>query len=209
VLADKSHYACSGFVNGKVCSNDQRFRRDIMEDRLLAAIKLELLSDASIERFKAKLLRRLRRPAVDAARVKNLETEVANITDVIAKGIHSPALLTRLQVAEGELERLRAAAKVIDVKAVIAALPGAVARYRELVANLGSEAPIDIEQAREMIRSIADRIAIRPGEDGVPVAELALNPQIAFAAIGGVDNQIDVVAGAGFAHTLPHQSATA
>ena len=31
----------------------------------MAAIKLELLSDATIERFKAKLLRRLRRPAVD------------------------------------------------------------------------------------------------------------------------------------------------
>jgi hypothetical protein len=33
----------------------------------------------------------------------------------------------------------------------------------------------------------------------VPVAELALNQQIALAAVGGVDNQIGVVAGAGFA----------
>jgi hypothetical protein len=107
--------------------------------------------------------------------VKNLETEVANITDVIAKSIHSPALLARLQAAEGELERLHAAARVIDVKALMAALPGAVARYRELVANLGSKAPIDIEQAREVIRSITDRIPVRPGEDGVPIAELALN----------------------------------
>jgi hypothetical protein len=43
----------------------------------------------------------------------------------------------------------------------------------------------------------------------VPVAELALNQQIALAAIGGVDNQIDLVAGAGFAHTLPRRSGTA
>ena len=50
--------------------------------------------------------------------MKDLEREVANITDVIAKGIHSPALLARLQSAEGELERLRAAAKVIDVQAL-------------------------------------------------------------------------------------------
>ena len=84
------------------------------------------------------------------------------------------------------------------MKALIAALPGAVARYRELVANLGSKAPIDIERAREVIRSITDRIPVRPGEDDVPVAELALNQQIAFAAAGTVDNQIDVVAGAGF-----------
>jgi hypothetical protein len=164
VLADKSYYACSGFVNGKVCSNDQRFRLDIMQDRLLTAIKLQLLADASIERFKGKLLRSLRRPAVDAARVKNLEAEVANITDVIAKGIHSSALLSRLQAAEAELERLRGAVKVIDVKAVMAAIPAAVARFREQVANLGSKTPMDIEQAREVIRSIADRIPVRPGE---------------------------------------------
>jgi len=183
VLADATHYACSGFVNGKVCSNDQRFRLDIMEDRLLAAIKMELLADASIERFKAKLLLRLRRPAVDAARVKNLEAEVANITDVIAKGIHSPALIAKLQAAEGELERLRAAVKVIDVKAVMAAIPAGVARYRALVAKLGSKTPMDIEQAREVIRGITDCIPVRPGEDGVPVAELALKRQPEFSDI--------------------------
>jgi hypothetical protein len=27
---------CSGFGNGRLCSNDQRFRLDIMEDRLLS-----------------------------------------------------------------------------------------------------------------------------------------------------------------------------
>ena len=68
VLADRWFYACSGYVNGKVCTNDQRFRRDLMQDKLLAAIRNELLSDATIERFKAKLLRRLRRPAGDADR---------------------------------------------------------------------------------------------------------------------------------------------
>jgi hypothetical protein len=45
---------------------------------------------------------------------------------------------------------------------------------------------------------IADRIPVRLGEDGVPVAELALNQQIARAAVGGVDNQIDVVSAARF-----------
>jgi hypothetical protein len=87
---------------------------------------------------------------------------------------------------------------VIDVKAVMAAIPAAVARYRELVAKVGSKTPMDIEQAREVIHSIADRIPVRPGEDGVPVAELALNQQIALAAVGAVDNQMDLVAGARF-----------
>jgi len=39
-----------------------------------------------------------------------------------------------------------------------------------------------------VIRSIADPFPVRPGEDGVPVADLALNQQIALTAVGGVDN---------------------
>jgi hypothetical protein len=105
----------------------------------------ELLSDASIERFKANLIRRLRRPAVDAARVKKLEGEIANIVDTIAQGIRSSAPLSRLHVAQAELERLRAAAKVTDIEAILAALPVAVARYRELVESMGSKSPIDVD----------------------------------------------------------------
>ena len=41
----------------------------------------------------------------------------------------------------------RSATKVVDLKAVMAALPAAVARYREMVADLG-KAPIDIERGR-------------------------------------------------------------
>ena len=48
----------AGFENGRVCSNGQTFRREIMEFKLLAAIRDELLSDVSVERFKAKRLRR-------------------------------------------------------------------------------------------------------------------------------------------------------
>jgi chromatin segregation and condensation protein Rec8/ScpA/Scc1 (kleisin family) len=161
----------------------------------MIAIRTQLLSDESIERFKSKLIRRLRRPAADGARVRKLEAELSNITGVLAQGIRSAALLERLQTTEAELERLRAAAKVVDLKAILAVLPAAVARYREMVENLG-ESPIDIEQAREVIREITDRIPVRQGEDGVPVAELSLNESMPLgqAAVGSI--QIGMVAGA-------------
>ena len=61
----------------------------------------------------------------------------------------------------------------------MAAIPRPPWRDRGLVANSGSKTPMHIDQAREVIRSIADRISAAPGEDGVPVAELAPDPQIA------------------------------
>jgi hypothetical protein len=44
--------------------------------------------------------------------------------------IRSPALAVRLHSSESALERLRASTKVIDVQAIIAAIPRALARYR-------------------------------------------------------------------------------
>jgi hypothetical protein len=100
-----------------------------------------------------------------------------------------------LQSTEAELDRLRAANKVIDVKGVLAAVTAAIRRYRQMVTDLGN-APIDIPRAREMIRGIVDRIPVRPGADGVPVAQLALNKEMPLAHAAGAASQVDVVAGA-------------
>ena len=78
--------------------------------------------------------------------MRKLESELANITEALAQGVRSAALLERLQTMEAQLERLRAAAKVTDREAIPAALPIAVA-YGKMFESLGSS-PIDIEQAR-------------------------------------------------------------
>ncbi len=59
-----THCVCSGYDNGRVCSNNQTLRRTYMEDVLLTRIREELLSDAGVERFKQKLMQRLWQPAV-------------------------------------------------------------------------------------------------------------------------------------------------
>jgi site-specific DNA recombinase len=204
VLSDATHYSCSGYVNGRVCTNGQRFRRDVMEERLTAAIRTELLSDESVRRFRQKFWKAMQKPAVDQTRIQKLEGELANLTDVLASGVRSAAVLERLQATEAEVERLRASSNVLDVKKLLDALPAAVQRYRTMVADLGN-APVDRDHAREVIRSITGTIKVRPGTDGVPVAMLALaNEMPLAAAAGGACNplisagQIDVVAGAGF-----------
>ncbi len=97
--------------------------------------------------------------------------------DTIASGLSSKALRKRLQTTEAQLDELRAASRVIDAEAIMAAIPAAVARHRELAASLGSKSPIDIEAGREIIRGITGSTPLRPGEDGVPVAMLALSDE--------------------------------
>jgi len=66
-----------------------------------------------------------------------------------------------------------------------------------MASELG-DAPIDIEQGREIIRGVADRIPVRPGPDGVPIAELSLNEEMPLAAVGVGPGDIGVVAGGAF-----------
>jgi site-specific DNA recombinase len=100
VMADASHYSCSGYVNGRICANGQRVRRDVLESKLLTGIKSTLLSDQSVEAFKGKMVRALRRPGSDANRMPKLESEIANYADAIGQRIRSAALLERLRTAE-------------------------------------------------------------------------------------------------------------
>ena len=65
-----------------------------------------------------------------------------------------------------------------------------------MVEDLGNSG-IDMQRARETLREILGVIPVRPGEDGVPIAELALN-EVSLAASGGT--QIGLVAGVCFAN---------
>ena len=60
----------------------------------------------------------------------------------------------------------------------------------------GARLFIDIEQACEVVREIAGRIPVRPGEDGVPIAELSLNEEMLLAQAANGQFQSGVVAGA-------------
>jgi hypothetical protein len=82
--------------------------------------------------------------------------------------------------------------KVVDAKAILKLLPAAIGRYRALVEDLGNSR-IDMQRARETLREMLGTIPVRPGADGTPIAELALN-EVSLAAAGG--SQIGVVAGA-------------
>jgi site-specific DNA recombinase len=147
--------------------------------------------------FKNKILRALRKPGTDANRIPKLEREVANYVDTIGQGLRSAALLERLRTAEAELEQLREDSKVVDVKAIMKLVPAAIARFRALIEDLGNSG-VDVQRARETLREMLGIIPVRPGADGVPIAELALN-EVSLAAAGG--SQIGVVAGVGFEPT--------
>ena len=103
VVADRYSYVCSGYINGRICTNNLRARRQGLDDALLGAIKQDLLSDESVAEFKRRLRRAMAKPDPNTKRRAQLDGEVTHITDAIAKGLLSPALARRLQDAEAAL----------------------------------------------------------------------------------------------------------
>jgi site-specific DNA recombinase len=163
VMKDRFSYQCAGFVNGRVCGNGLRVRREVLEDRLLAGIRTELLSDESVERFKRSIRRALaHRPSDPAAtRRKELQARVAHLADAIGQGLLSQALAKKLQDAEAELAALPEPTNVVKVDELLERLPQAVEKYRRMVGRLG-DAPINVERGRELLRGLLGDIRIAP-----------------------------------------------
>ena len=81
--------------------------------------------------------------------------------------------------------------------AALAALPHAVQRYRDMVADLGNTVLADVERAREVLREmVGEEIRVIP-ERGHLVYEMGLN-ETPLTALAGGASQIGLVAGAGF-----------
>jgi hypothetical protein len=111
-MASKTSYACASYVNGGGCTNDARFRRDVIESGLLDGIKRELLSPAAIEEAQRRVAKLANRkvPQGQGKAIARVQHEITNLTDAIASGAlrSSPALAARLEAAERDLARLKA-----------------------------------------------------------------------------------------------------
>jgi site-specific DNA recombinase len=199
VMSDRTHYQCSGFINGRICDNNIRVKRTLLESKLTESIRRDLLTDEVIEEFRSRLTRALRRPDPSVARRQALEVEVEHLVSAIGKGLLSPALSARLQAVEAELDGLRTAGKVIDAASVLRMVGPAVEAYRARVLNLPDTMRRAPDVARKIIKDGVGPIIVSPTQDAdgtrYLTAKVGLEMQPLVSAAG---LQIDVVAGAGF-----------
>lgn len=202
-------YGCSKHVNAgpAVCGNTARFRRTDAERELLAGLRERLLAPDAIEAVRKRVLKLVRdraKPRAEGSpnRIRELEAEVANLTDAIASGAFrsSPAIAERLSAAEAALARLRAEGKPPAEKKVAKLLPRVVDEHRAFVDDLAARlAEVDVHRARAALRRFYGELRAMPdgedvrleAEDGA--VELAVLKAVGAARVGG-----NVVAGAGF-----------
>ncbi|MGH6741858.1 MAG: recombinase family protein, partial [Bradyrhizobium sp.] len=166
VLRNRDYYACASHWNGAACSNGINVSRALVQDILLAGIKKDLRDEevvAEIERRFRAALRQSNQPKADyGKRIAELGREIENLADAVASGLlkSSPALATRLQVAEKELARLQGT----QTKPRVAPLAVNVRkRILSMVDGLDGILMRDPERGRQELRGIlGDRIRLQP-----------------------------------------------
>ena len=171
-------YRCAGYLNGRICANNRSVKRDTLERVLLADIKAGLQSEDVLREVERRVREAARSRPKDntLARIAKLEAEIENIVGAIGAGMLSPALRQRLQEAEAELARVKAAPKTASVESLLPELPGIIRKH---VAAIEQFAQLDPVRARTAVRLTlqSDSIVLRPAEHGRHViAEFGLVP---------------------------------
>lgn len=185
VMSNRSHYRCSHFVNRgeTVCANRVSVRKDVLEAKLLRAIKCDLFDDTSLDQFKAEAQRvldeRLKVRSKDAGKLRrdlaNVELQIANMVGFIKAGTITPTLSDELRKSETEAKRLREAldTDLPQLEDMTGVLSDALDRFGGMTLNLEQFATKDVTRARNMIKAlVGGEIRLIPTEAGGLNAEL-------------------------------------
>ncbi len=210
-------FGCSTARNKGTCSNRQNIRMDLLETRVLDALRHQLLAPDLFKLFADsftaafnQLQQEMRAPQ-DAARheVKDVSRKIAKLVAAISEGGPAKALTAEIQRLEARQATLEAELSVADAPATLLLPPNLAILYREKVANL-QQLLTDAatrDDAMAQVRSLIDVIVLIPTSDGLEVdlqgalggiLALCAGQQKAPEVYASEALQVKMVAGTGF-----------
>jgi len=205
VAVNTTRYGCSVHKDrgAAVCTNAHTVDRAMLDKRLLAVVREELLQPDMLAELQAEvraLMSEARRDATAAVdgnrrRLHALDAEIGRLVEAVATMGLSGAIATRLRAAEAEKAALQAQIAAVDAP-TIDPIVDVIAQYKAMMIDLQRrlEAGDDRQRTRELLAQMMGKVTVVKGEDGATYAEMQ-NPAEQLLAAGGVES-LTVVAGA-------------
>ncbi len=191
VVVDKYNYACSTAKDRGTCDNPVRLRRSVAEERLLAGIREEILTEEAFRRFELAAASALKSsaPSLDVAhrRVADAQRVRDNVMRAIREGIITPSTKAELVAAERAAQDAEVALRHAQQFQPSQVLPRAREAWRRIATSLADSAR-DVPAARAAIRELLGQNARVINKNGDLFAEIAVPS----------DALTNMVAGAGF-----------
>jgi site-specific DNA recombinase len=175
-IVGKDRYGCATRRSKGTCSNGATITRQAIEERVLGGLKDRLLAPELVKEFVAEYQAEMNRTAREATHkaaalrqdLGAIERKIAGIVRAIEDGAYNPTLTRRLT----ELEQQKAAAErtlaAAGAPPVVFLHPNLAEVYRLKVARLEEalNTPGVRAEAAEILRSLIDRIVLRPRPEG-------------------------------------------
>jgi site-specific DNA recombinase len=190
VVIDKYSYGCSTAKDRGTCTSQARVRRAVAEERILATVRDDFLSEESFQRFQRYAAAALKAAAPDTGGATQCLAEATRVRDnvmaAIRAGIITPSTKTELVKAEADVAAAQAALEQAKQFQPAKFLPRARETWERMFSSL-AETSRNVAVARADLRSLlGDRVKVI-NKNGDLFAEIAASS----------DAQINVVAGAG------------
>jgi len=201
------------------CANRASIRRQEIEARVLAGLKDRLLAPELVREFIRAFQEEVNRAAAEleqqikshALELQSLERKIAGIVAAIEEGKYSRALGDRLAELEWQRDLIQAR-KVENPGGTLRLHPRLADVYADKVRQLEEalNEPSIREEAAEVLRSLIDRVELRPRDAGQGLYALLYGDLVEILGFCGKDrerklpegepsgNQLSVVAGTGF-----------
>lgn len=194
-IISKTSYGCATNVNGgdAACPNRKRVPRAKIEGAVVTLMTEEVLTPKTLNDVmrtarQMHAAQRVNAGAEEkalAARRRELEAKVANLTDAIASGAlrSSPALAAALSGAEAELASLAPLpkAQIIDL------VPKLEVKLRSMLREMAMALGKNPERSREILKRLFGEIRLLRTPDGGLVARLEMHPRHLLELRGAVD----------------------
>ena len=204
VVCNRRSYCCSSHTNGRdaICDQKRHLKRSIVEPRLLAGVKDQLLAPEVMDEVGKLVSAKLRemRQANSETRIeakelradrKDVDRKIENVTNAIAEVGVSDSLKNQLTKLERQRERLAkriTAAPSLTVLPDI--LPNAADRWRRLATELESldSANPAFPKARSALQELLGAVEITETDDGVD-ALVGLKPAVYKCELNGAQER--------------------
>jgi site-specific DNA recombinase len=191
VIVDRYRYGCARAKDRGTCSANLFAPRKLVDEKLLAGVQEQLLSESSFRDLQQHVTSMLKRAAPDldgaVRKISDAERVHGNVMAAIRAGIITPSTKAELESAERAIATAREEFESLKAFQPSQIVPRLRERWRKAVAEL-SDRGRRSDQARMALRELlGERVMLR-NENGDLVAEIAASS----------DAQITMVAGAGF-----------
>ncbi len=222
-IVAQDRYGCATHRSKGTCSNNTTVSRQEIEARVLAGLKEKLMAPELVREFIRAFQEEVNRTnaereqqfMADRQQLDSIKRKIAGIVNAIEEGDYSRALGDRLADLEKQQELLEAR---------LSEAPPSAVRLHPRLAEVYAEKVQQLEQAlndpniraeaAEVLRSLIDRIELRPKGEGQGVAA-TLHGDLAkilglcddsgrkqkLPKVGASGSQLSVVAGVGFEPT--------